>query len=160
MTYFILKALHVAAVVVFLGNITVGVFWKLLADRTKNAQIIAYTLGGIIAADRVFTIPGVIVLLGAGIATALVGNIPLLRTGWLFWGILLFVISGLAFGPFSRVQKQLHELAAQGLSTAEEQRRYEGLSNSWNILGTIALAAPVVALFIMVIKPALPAIVH
>ncbi|TMQ55033.1 MAG: DUF2269 family protein, partial [Candidatus Eisenbacteria bacterium] len=55
--YLGLKLLHVLAVVLFLGNITTGVFWKANADRTRNPVVIANMLEGIIRADRLFTIP-------------------------------------------------------------------------------------------------------
>jgi uncharacterized membrane protein len=97
--YLVLKLIHVAAAIVFLGNISLGIFWKRLADQTQKAAIMAHTIGGIIRGDRLFTIPGVIVLVAAGIGTALVGQIPLLSTGWLLWSIVLISASGAAFGP-------------------------------------------------------------
>lgn len=112
----------------------------------------AYTMHSIIQADRIFTIPGVIILLAGGLATAGYGHIPILSTGWLLWGIVLFIISGLAFGPLSRAQKQL-------LSAAEDAQfdRYEQLSKQWNLWGTIALVAPLIAFILMILKPTLPA---
>ena len=97
MTYLALKALHVFAVTMFLGNIATGVFWKEHADRTRDPRIIAHVLAGIIASDRLFTVPGVLLIIIAGVAGALVGHLPLLRTGWVFWGIVLFALSGVAF---------------------------------------------------------------
>jgi uncharacterized membrane protein len=41
-SYFILKALHVTGVVVFLGNIIVTAWWKMAADRTRDPPTIAY----------------------------------------------------------------------------------------------------------------------
>ena len=67
MLYLALKTVHVLAAVAFLGNIIVGGFWKALADRTGNAAIMAHTIDGIIKADRIFTIPAVIVLAPPGI---------------------------------------------------------------------------------------------
>jgi uncharacterized membrane protein len=94
--YLVLKLLHLAGVVLFLGNIIVGVFWKQFADKTRNAAIMATTIDGIIAADRVFTIPGIVILLVGGIGAAIVGGIPILKTGWLLWGIVAFILSGAA----------------------------------------------------------------
>ena len=55
MLYLVLKLVHIAGVVLFLGNITVGVFWKSYADRSGNIGFMATTMDGIIAADRIFT---------------------------------------------------------------------------------------------------------
>ncbi|MBV8068175.1 MAG: DUF2269 family protein [Candidatus Eremiobacteraeota bacterium] len=152
MVYLILKLVHVAGVVLFLGNITVGVFWKSYADRTGNAAIMASTMDGIIAADRVFTIPGIIILLIGGVGAALVGKIPFLSTGWLLWGIVAFILSGLAFGPLSRAQRKISVAAHAG--NFEE---YETLSKGWTLWGTIALLLPIVAFVLMILKPNLPA---
>jgi hypothetical protein len=62
---------------------------------------VATTIDGIIAADRAFTIPGIVILLIGGIGAAIVGGIPILKTGWLLWGIVAFILSGGAFGPLS-----------------------------------------------------------
>jgi uncharacterized membrane protein len=149
--YLIFKALHVFAVIAFLGNITVGLFWKNFADRTKDPAIMAHTIDGIIRADRIFTIPGVVFILIGGIGAAVVGSIPILSTGWLLWSIVLFVISGLAFGPLARAQR--------GMLTAvkaNDMPLYHRLSRHWDIYGSIALIAPLIAVALMILKPALP----
>lgn len=150
--YLVLKLVHLVGVVLFLGNITVGVFWKRYADRTGNVQVMAYTIDAIINADRIFTVPGIVILLTGGIGAAVVGNIPILSTGWLLWGIIAFVLSGAAFGPLSRVQRQLSTAAHDGNMSA-----YEDLSKGWDLWGGIALVLPVIAFVLMILKPALPA---
>ncbi len=154
--YLFLKLIHLTGVMMFLGNITVGVFWKNAADKTGDPAVMAYTMRSIILADRIFTIPGVIVILAGGIGTAVVGNIPILGTGWILWAIVLFVIAAFAFAPLARVQ---HELvaAAQEAQQGGGLARYQQLSGGWNLWGTIALVAPLIAFVIMVLKPALPA---
>lgn len=150
--YLILKLVHVFGVLLFLGNITVGVFWKSAADRTRNAVVMAYTIDGIIQADRVFTIPGIVILLAGGVAAAIVGGIPMLSTGWLLWGICAFIISGVAFAPLSRAQRKL-SVAAH----AADMTEYERFSKQWTLWGTIALVFPFFAFALMILKPALPA---
>jgi uncharacterized membrane protein len=150
--YLILKLIHIFGVVLFLGNIIVGVFWKSYADRTGNAAIMSSTMDGIIAADKVFTIPGIVILLGGGLAAAFVGKIPILSTGWLLWGIVAFILSGLAFAPLSRAQRRISFAAHAG-----NFQEYEELSKSWTLWGTIALLLPLAAFVLMILKPALPA---
>lgn len=150
--YLVLKLVHLAGVVLFLGNITVGVFWKSFADRSRNLAIMAHTVDAIIAADRIFTIPGILLLLIGGFGAAYIGRYPILSTGWILWGLIAFILSGLAFGPLSRAQRQLSVAAHVG--NLEE---YERLSTVWNVWGFIALAMPVVAFTFMILKPALPA---
>ena len=92
MPYLAFKALHIVAVVVFLGNIITGIYWKRHADRTRDARLIAHTLEGINGSDRVFTIPGVVVIVIGGFGAAIVGGLPLLRTGWILWSLVLFTL--------------------------------------------------------------------
>jgi len=153
--YIALKILHVAAVVIFLGNITTGIFWKMHGDRTRDPRIVRHTLAGIIAADTWFTIPSVVLILVGGIGAAIVGGLPLLRTSWILAGIILFTISGIAFmARLVPLQRQMLQLARSGEETGSfDWTRYHALSRQWNIWGTVALVTPVLALIGMIAKP-------
>jgi len=155
--YLVLKLVHVIAVVLFLGNIITGLFWKSHAQRSKNPAVIAHTFQGIIRADRWFTVPGVIVIVTAGIFTAVLENIPILRTGWIFWSIALFLVSGVVF--WMRVAPlQLRIAALAGSGRSEEQfdwPRYHSLARAWEIWGLAALLTPLAAVVLMVLKPEL-----
>jgi uncharacterized membrane protein len=158
MVYLIFKTLHLVAVVMFLGNITTGVFWKEHADRTRDARIIAHALAGIIRSDRLFTIPGVLLIMIAGFGAAGIGHLPLLRTGWLFWGIVLFALSGVAFSVWlAPLQKRMLKLMQAGVeSGSPDWAAYEKLSRAWAFWGAIALLLPFAAMVLMVLKPPLP----
>lgn len=153
--YTILKILHVAAVVGFLGNLVTGIFWKLHGDRTENPVIIRHTIAGLIRADRLFTIPGVVLILVGGFGAAIVGGLPLLRTHWILLGIILFTVSGIAY--MARVvplQQQMLRVARSGVESGKlDWDKYRALSRSWNVWGTIALLAPVLAMIAMIAKP-------
>ena len=156
MLYLALKALHVIAVVMFLGNITTGIFWKEHADRTRDPRLIAHALAGIIASDRLFTIPGVLLITAAGVTAAIVGGIPLLRTGWVFWGIVLFALSGVAFmGWVAPLQKRMLKLMQTGAENrSQDWAAYQKLSRAWAVWGAVALLLPLAVLMLMVLKPA------
>jgi uncharacterized membrane protein len=151
-----LKLVHVIAVIAFLGNITTGLFWHSFAARTRDPRILAHTMGGIIRSDRLFTIPGVIGIVGAGIAAAVTGGYPLLGTRWILWTIVLFSISGLAFMlRVAPLQRELHALADAGTRAETfDYDRYHRLARRWEFWGGVALLTPVVGLFLMVLKPA------
>ncbi len=68
MTYLALKNLHILGVVLFLGNIVVTGWWKLMADRTRDPRVIAFAVRQVILTDRVFTSGGAVILLAAGTA--------------------------------------------------------------------------------------------
>jgi uncharacterized membrane protein len=156
--YLIVKLLHVAAVVMFLGNIATGVFWKAHADGSRDPRVILSAMDGLIRSDRWFTIPGVIGILVFGVGAALMGHFPLLRTGWILWAIALFTISGIAFmARVAPLQKQLARLAKTGVESGSfDWDAYHALSREWELWGAIALIAPALAMAIMVLKPLLP----
>ena len=158
MFYLALKAVHILAVVMFLGNIATGVFWKEHADRTRDPRIIAHALAGIIHSDRLFTIPGVVLITVAGIVAAVVGHVPLLRTGWVFWGIVLFTLSGVAFMAWVvPLQKRMLRLMESGAASgAPDWAAYLALSRRWALWGAVALLLPVAVLVLMVVKPPVP----
>lgn len=158
MPYLATKALHVIAVVLFLGNITTGIFWKRHADRTRDPRIIAHMLEGLTGSDRWFTMPGVFLIILFGVGAAMMGGLPMLRTGWILWAIVLFILSGFAFmAQVSPLQKRMAKLMRAGLERGTpDWAAYERMSHAWDAWGAIALLTPVAALFLMVLKPHLP----
>ncbi|HEV8657264.1 MAG TPA: DUF2269 family protein [Thermoanaerobaculia bacterium] len=150
-TYQILKLIHVAAVIIFLGNIITGLFWKAHADRTKDVRFIAHTMDGIIRADRWFTIPGVIVITAAGILAAIQGGLPILRTGWILWSLIAFSASGIAFAwKVAPLQKEIVALTRTGESF--DWTQYRSKSLQWELWGLFAIITPVLAVIMMVLK--------
>jgi len=153
--YLTLKLLHVVAVIVFLGNIFTGLFWHAHAARTRDPKLLAHTMDGIIRSDRLFTLPGVVVIIAAGVYLAVYGHFPLLRTPWILWTLVLFAISGAIFGArVAPLQRELRALAANGTRGAFDYARYHALALRWEVWGAIALLTPVAGLALMVLKPA------
>ena len=153
--YLLLKLLHVIAVVAFLGNITTGLFWHAHAARTRDAKLLAFTMEGIIRSDRFFTLPGVIGIVITGFIAAIYGDFPILRTGWIFWTLVLFIVSGLIFMfRVAPLQRQLRALAESGAQSGSfEYARYHVLAVRWEVWGAVALLTPVAGLVLMVLKP-------
>lgn len=150
----LLKVIHIIAVVLFLGNISVAVLWQALAHKSKDRIRIAYTFEGIIKSDRVFTMPAVTLLIITGFGLAGMMKLSIIETGWLLWSIILVIISGVLYstkvGP---IQKKIYSLAKD--ETKFNWAEYESLSKQWNLWGSIATITPYVALIFMVFKYAL-----
>lgn len=154
MAYLIIKLIHVFAAIIFLGNITLGFFWKFRAEKLKERQRLAETFTSIINADRLFTMPSVVILLVFGIGNAQLFGYNLISTGWIFWSIVLYVISGLAF-MIRVVPLQKKILALTSDENNFNWDEYNKLSGKWNLWGTIATITPWIAVILMVLKPAL-----
>lgn len=153
--YLWLKLLHVAAVIAFLGNITTGLFWHAHAARTRDPRLVAHAMDGIIRSDRIFTIPGVVVIVLSGLAAAIIGGFPIVRTPWILWSLVLFTVSGLAFvARVAPLQKELRALAQKGSDAASfDWPAYQAVARRWERWGAVALVTPLAALVLMILKP-------
>lgn len=154
MDYTVFKLLHLASVVLFLGNIITGLFWMRYAFKTRNLPIIKHTVQGVIFSDRIFTLPGVVLIVAGGLLSAIYGQIPITGTGWVFWSIVLFSISGIAFiWKVAPLQKKLYRLTMDSSAQiAEDWIKINKTYSAWEIWGIIAFITPVLAFCMMVLK--------
>jgi uncharacterized membrane protein len=151
--YLFLKLIHIVAVIMFIGNITTGLFWMRQANKTSNFSIISFTMKGVIASDRWFTIPGVIIITAAGFSAAIQGGLPLLRTGWIFWSIVLFTLSGLIFAlKVVPLQKKILRFTESKPAEKSDLEIYHRYLQQWETWGLLALITPLAALAMMVLK--------
>jgi uncharacterized membrane protein len=153
--YLVLKLLHIASVVAFLGNIVTGLFWHAHAARTRDPRLLHHAMDGIIRSDRWFTLPGVVLIIVTGVLTAMKGGYPLLGTPWIAWSLVLFSISGIIYGvKLAPLQVKMRALAREGLvSGTFEHARYESLTRQWDAWGLASLLTPLAAMVLMVLKP-------
>jgi len=150
--YSLLQVIHVFAVILFMGNIITGLFWKFHADGTRDPVIVAHTIRGLIRADRWFTVPGVVAIMIAGVLAAVQAGLPLLRTGWILWSIVAFSLSGVDFAwKVAPLQKQL--LLLSGTTGEFDWAAYRSRSLRWELWGLFATLTPAVAVVLMVWKP-------
>jgi uncharacterized membrane protein len=141
-------------VILFMGNIITGLFWKFHADGTRNQRIVAHTMRGTHRADAWSTIPGVVVITVFGVLAAMRAGLPLLRTGWILWSIVAFALSGIAFAwKLAPLQKKLLRMT-EGDGELD-WAAYRSLSLQWELWGLFATITPLVAVVLMTWKPAL-----
>jgi uncharacterized membrane protein len=154
MAYIYLKLFHIIAVIIFLGNIFTGLFWMHVAVKSKDLKIISHTVKSVIKSDRLFTMPGVILLTTFGIIAAIKSHIPFLSTGWILWSIILFSISGIVFGAkVAPLQKKIMHLTVNQNSTRDfDWNNFNKVYLAWEIWGFIALITPFAALVLMILK--------
>lgn len=151
MVYLIWKLLHIIAVIIFMGNITLAPFWKSAADRTKDRIRIADTMKNIIRADRFFTMPAVTFLIIFGFGAQMTAGYEM-ETPWILWGFIMIIISAAVFmAKVVPLQKKLFALAND--ESKFQWDEYEKLSKQWNLWGSIATLAPYIAVILMVLKP-------
>jgi uncharacterized membrane protein len=153
--YLLLKTIHILSVVLFLGNIITGLFWKAQADATRDPKLQAHALRGIIRSDAFFTIPAVLLIIVTGVWLASEAGLPLLGTRWIAWSLIAFGISGALFGIFiAPLQRKLKNEALAAAPDSEwPSSAYRRMSRVWEIVGIIAILLPLGALALMVFKP-------
>ena len=152
MVYFSSVLIHVIAVIIFLGNITITPFWKLHAEKIKDRLHILNIWEGIIRSDRFFTMPGMIILLIFGIGAAAHLKVNFIDTGWIFWSIIMYIISGASFMvKMVPIQKKIVALAKDEARFGWDE--YRKLTKQWDIWGSLATITPWIAVILMVLKP-------
>ncbi len=149
--YLLFKVVHLLAVVAFMGNIVTGLFWMKWAYKSNNTGYMLHTVSGIIASDRLFTVPGVIIITAGGIAAAVNGGLSLLGTGWIFWSLILFSLSGLFFMvKVAPLQKRMKQHLEPG--NKYQPKTFEIIMKQWEFWGALALITPLIAFFLMILK--------
>ena len=152
--YLILKTIHIISVVLFLGNIITGLFWKAQADATRDPRLVAHALRGVIRSDAFFTIPAVLLIIVSGVWLASEAGLPLLGTRWIFWSLIAFGLSGILFGavvaPYQK--KMINEALAAAPGADWPSPAYRRMSRTWEVVGIIAILLPLGALALMVLK--------
>ncbi|MGR8930523.1 MAG: DUF2269 family protein [Gammaproteobacteria bacterium] len=146
-----LKSLHVLGACLFIGNIIVSAYWKVLADRTRNFAVISFATRLVNLTDAIFTGLGVMLVLATGHMMAdHYGGV--LAYGWMLWSYVLFAISGLIWlCVLVPVQlKQARLLTSSNTKTISQE--YRQLARVWAWAGTIATIAPLPAIYFMVSK--------
>jgi uncharacterized membrane protein len=152
--YALFKSVHIIGVVILLGNVTITAFWKVLADRTGNARIIAHAQHGVTVADWIFTLAGIILILIGGYSAVVIAGMPLASTVWLVIGQLLFAASGFIWlGVLIPIQIRQARVARSMAPDNAVPSQYRRDNRIWLIWGVVATAPLVAAIYVMVAKP-------
>lgn len=145
--------LHILGVVIFLGNITVTAVWKVLADGTRNPAVVAYAQRLVTVTDISFTATGagLIAVSGAMMADRF-GGVD--GADWLTLGVALFIASGVIWVTTQiPIQVAQARLARRFAGEGAIPERYWRLATLWYAVGAIAIALPLVNVYVMVVKP-------
>ena len=150
----ILLAIHILSVVVFVGNIITAAYWKVRADRSGNLDIIAVTTQGLLRADYMFTLPGIVGLLATGIIMVGMTGWERFQEPWLSLSFILLIITVIIWAAILLpLQRRMVRLAQLGAASGTPDPSYRQASKKWAMFGGIATLLPVVILFLMVLKP-------
>ena len=154
MEYLIVKWLHILSSTLLFGT-GIGSAWYLLfAVTSKNVQAVAVVTRILVIADWLFTGVTMIAQPVTGFYLVHLARYPL-RTPWIKWSIVLFVIALLCWLPVVWLQIRMRDLAATAmLEEAPLPPQFWRHFRAWVMLGIPAFFAFVAVFYLMVVKPA------
>ncbi|GGB72216.1 DUF2269 family protein [Blastomonas aquatica] len=153
-TYDVLKFLHILGVILLLGNITVTAVWKVFADRTRDARIVAYGQRMVTGTDFGITVPGIALTMIGGYGAMYAARYDFPGPAWLVWSQLSFLAAGFFWlGILIPIQVRQARIARQFSDDFAITEEYRRLSRRWLFWGLVATVPLVAALYFMIAKP-------
>ncbi len=153
--YLILRLAHIIGATVLFGTGSGIAFFMLMAQRSKDVRVIAYTAGIVVLADFLFTTSAVIVqpLTGLGLIwTVGYGYLD----SWIVAAVGLYIFTGIFWLPVVWIQLQLRDIARRSVEeNTPLPERYHRLFRIWFACGFPAFTAVFLIFILMIWKPVL-----
>lgn len=150
----VFKFAHIVGIVLLLGNITVTAVWKVFADRTRDAAIVAFGQRMVTGTDFGLTLPGIALTIIGGYGAMYEARYDFPGPAWLVWSQVCFVAAGVIWlGVLIPIQVRQARMARQFASAAHVPVEYRALARRWLVWGLIATVPLVAALYFMIDKP-------
>ena len=150
----VILALHIAAAVIFLGNLITAAFWKVRADRSGSLETMAAAAKSVLLADYVFTGPGIVGMLVTGVLMVGMTGWERFQEPWLSASLVLLIVTGIIWlGVLIPLQLRMVRLSLDGAARGFMDPAYTRTSRLWSIFGGVATLLPVIILFLMVLRP-------
>ncbi len=150
MTYLTLKVIHILSAILLFGLGLGTVFYKVMADRSKNPSAMALTSRHVVLADWLFTTPTIIIQPLTGLWMAHLLGLPL-DESWLLATYVLYLLAGVCWLPVVVLQIRMRDLSAKAITdkTAIPMLYYR-YTQIWQWLGIPAFVAMILITVIMV----------
>ncbi|MFK5976483.1 MAG: DUF2269 domain-containing protein [Sulfurovum sp.] len=152
MSYNTLIFIHIVSVILLLGVGGGSAFYKFMADRSKNLEVIVHTNKMVVLADWLFTTPSAILQPLTGIMLINLMGIPW-NTPWLLISLILYTFAGVLWLIALYLQIRMKYMAL--LAYREKKilgREYFKLVNYWIWLGVFSFFAMIGVFYLMVFK--------
>ena len=151
--HIVLKLIHILGAMVLFGTGLGIAFFMVMAQRTRDAALIAHTARTVVIADAVFTATAVIVQPVSGAALVWLLGYSW-REPWIIASLALYLLAGLCWLPVVWIQIRLRNLAADAARRGEPpSAEYRKLFRIWFRLGWPAFLSVIAILILMIAKP-------
>lgn len=144
---------HILGACVLIGTGAGIAFFMVMAQRAKDARVIAHVAGTVVIADWLFTATAVVLqpVTGALLAMEIGWS---LTEGWILASLALYVLVGALWLPVVWIQHRLRDLARAAVTSGVElPSEYHRLYRIWFIAGFPAFAAVLAIVWLMVARP-------
>jgi uncharacterized membrane protein len=150
----LMKVLHVLAVVVLLGNLLMAPFWRKRLAALGGAQARAAANRSVRVADLIFTLPGWVVVLATGIMLIIYRGG--MQGGWLHLSLLLFLGWLVLWHVFVlRPRKAMIAQAEAAAGSEQAPTDQDEFARQWQQWSYLTAGIVVLILLLMVTKPQL-----
>ena len=152
MNYNTLITLHILSVILLLGVGTGSAFYKFMADRSNNIEVIVHTNKMVVLADWLFTTPSAILQPITGIMLMNLMDISW-KTPWLLISIVLYIFAGVLWLIAVYLQIRMRDMADEARQLDEPlSKDYYLLVRYWIGLGVFSFGAMSVIFYLMINK--------
>ncbi|UFJ40788.1 DUF2269 domain-containing protein [Brevibacillus humidisoli] len=142
--------LHVLGAILFIGNIATAAFWKIRAERGNDLGHLHRTVRNVMLADFIFTLPGILLVLGSGVFLTLQLGYSLTEVNWLTISLGLFAITGLIWvAILLPSQSAMVRHSREAIDSGQLGPEYRRASRTWDLFGTAATILPLIILYFM-----------
>ncbi len=149
----LLRWAHIVGACVLLGTGAGIAFFMMMAQRTRDARVIAHVAGTVVIADWLFTATAVFLQPISGSLLAMEIGWRLTES-WILLSLGLYVLVGAFWLPVVWIQHQLRDMAqAAAAAGADLPDRYHRLYRIWFIAGFPAFAAVLAIVWLMIVRP-------
>lgn len=137
--FYLSRFLHIAGVILLVGNITITAVWKVFAHRTRDPSIVAFGQRMATGTDIGLTLPGIALTMIGGYGALLEARYGFPGPAWLIWGQVCFVVAGLIWlGMLVPIKFRQARMASSFKDLAAVPEDYRKLARDWLIWGLIA----------------------
>ncbi len=146
-----IKALHVMAAILFVGNVIVTGIWTAVFFRARRTHDFRVAARAIVLTDWIFTVGGGALLTITGVSLAIGRGYPVWETPWIRQTIIALAVSTIMWlvllVPAQRIM-------LRAVSNDADDARLGRAYSRWNLAGWTATAPLLYAVWCMVAKPA------
>lgn len=138
MSYDVLIFTHIASAILLLGVGGGSAFYKFMADRSGNLEVIVHTNKMVVLADWLFITPSAILQPLTGVMLMNLLNISF-WTPWLFISIVLYIFAGLLWLVAVYLQIEMKDMALEAQAkNIFLDKKYFKFVKYWIVLGVFS----------------------